>query len=108
MAIYANCTYEFCCIMNVYNIATLSTKLSFLPSLHSVESITYEVAGVSIATGNALVAAIKPLAKATARPGCLSELGGFGGFFDCKAAGYKDPLLVSGTDGVGTKLKVLI
>ena len=50
--------------------------------------------------------AIKPLARATARAGCDAALGGFGGLFDVRAAGYKDPILVSGTDGVGTKLKV--
>jgi phosphoribosylformylglycinamidine cyclo-ligase len=69
---------------------------------------TYADAGVSIAAGNALVRAIAPLAKATARPGATSELGGFGGFFDPKAAGYKDPLLVAANDGVGTKLKLAI
>jgi phosphoribosylformylglycinamidine cyclo-ligase len=69
---------------------------------------TYESAGVSIAAGNALVKAIAPLAKATARPGATSELGGFGGFFDPKAAGYSDPLLVAANDGVGTKLKLAI
>ena len=69
---------------------------------------TYEQAGVSIEAGNALVKAIAPLAKATARPGATSELGGFGGFFDPKAAGYKDPLLVAANDGVGTKLKLAI
>lgn len=69
---------------------------------------TYADAGVSIAAGNALVKAIAPLAKATARPGATSELGGFGGFFDPKAAGYKDPLLVAANDGVGTKLKLAI
>ncbi|MEM6475581.1 MAG: phosphoribosylformylglycinamidine cyclo-ligase [Pseudomonadota bacterium] len=69
---------------------------------------TYEQAGVSIAAGNALVKAIAPLAKATARPGATSELGGFGGFFDPKAAGYTDPLLVAANDGVGTKLKLAI
>ncbi|MEM9501728.1 MAG: phosphoribosylformylglycinamidine cyclo-ligase [Pseudomonadota bacterium] len=69
---------------------------------------TYERAGVSIEAGNALVKAIAPLAKATARPGATSELGGFGGFFDPKAAGYDDPLLVAANDGVGTKLKVAI
>ncbi|OGS53188.1 MAG: phosphoribosylformylglycinamidine cyclo-ligase [Erythrobacter sp. RIFCSPHIGHO2_12_FULL_63_10] len=69
---------------------------------------TYETAGVSIAAGNALVKAIGPLAKATARPGATSELGGFGGFFDPKAAGYTDPLLVAANDGVGTKLKLAI
>jgi phosphoribosylformylglycinamidine cyclo-ligase len=70
--------------------------------------LTYADAGVSIAAGNALVTAIAPLAKATARPGADAELGGFGGFFDLKAAGYDDPLLVAANDGVGTKLKLAI
>jgi phosphoribosylformylglycinamidine cyclo-ligase len=69
---------------------------------------TYADAGVSIAAGNALVKAIGPLAKSTARPGANAELGGFGGFFDLKAAGYSDPLLVAANDGVGTKLKLAI
>src|SRR4051795_4843704 len=72
------------------------------------ESYTYEQAGVSIAAGNALVRAIAPLARATARPGADASLGGFGGFFDLKAAGYRDPLLVAANDGVGTKLKLAI
>ena len=72
------------------------------------ESYTYAKAGVSIEAGNALVKAIGPLAKATARPGADASLGGFGGFFDLKAAGYKDPLLVAANDGVGTKLKLAI
>src|SRR3954471_23952948 len=72
------------------------------------ESYTYAKAGVSIAAGNALVKAIAPLAKATARPGADASLGGFGGFFDLKAAGYNDPLLVAANDGVGTKLKLAI
>ena len=72
------------------------------------ESYTYAKAGVSIEAGNALVKAIAPLAKATARPGANAELGGFGGFFDLKAAGYDDPLLVAANDGVGTKLKLAI
>ena len=63
---------------------------------------------MSIDAGNALVRAIGPLAKSTARPGATSELGGFGGFFDPKAAGYNDPLLVAANDGVGTKLKLAI
>jgi phosphoribosylformylglycinamidine cyclo-ligase len=70
--------------------------------------MTYKDAGVDIAAGNALVKAIAPLARATARPGADAELGGFGGFFDPKAAGYKDPLLVAANDGVGTKLKLAI
>ena len=72
------------------------------------ESYTYAKAGVSIAAGNALVRAIGPLAKSTARPGADAELGGFGGFFDLKAAGYTDPLLVAANDGVGTKVKLAI
>ena len=71
-------------------------------------SYSYAQAGVSIAAGNALVKAIGPLAKATARPGANAELGGFGGFFDLKAAGFKDPLLVAANDGVGTKVKLAI
>ena len=71
-------------------------------------SYTYEQAGVSIAAGNALVKAIGPLVKATARAGADGEIGGFGGFFDPKAAGYSDPLLVAANDGVGTKLKLAI
>ena len=66
------------------------------------DSYTYAKAGVSIATGNALIKRIAPLAKATARPGADASLGGFGGFFDLKAAGYQDPLLVAANDGVGT------
>ena len=72
------------------------------------ESYTYAEAGVDIAAGNALVKAIAPLAKATARPGADAALGGFGGFFDLEAAGYRDPLLVAANDGVGTKLKLAI
>ena len=68
--------------------------------------LTYADCGVDIAAGNSLIDAIKPLAKSTARSGCDAALGGFGGLFDVTAAGYKDPILVSGTDGVGTKLKV--
>jgi len=70
--------------------------------------LTYADAGVSIDAGNALVKAIGPLARSTARPGADAELGGFGGFFDLKSAGYDDPLLVAANDGVGTKLKLAI
>ncbi len=69
---------------------------------------TYAQAGVSIAAGNALVKMIAPLAKSTRRPGADADLGGFGGFFDLRAAGYTDPLLVAANDGVGTKLKLAI
>ncbi|MGD9810169.1 MAG: phosphoribosylformylglycinamidine cyclo-ligase [Sphingobium sp.] len=71
-------------------------------------SYSYAEAGVNIAAGNALVRAIAPLAKATRRPGADADLGGFGGFFDLKAAGFRDPLLVAANDGVGTKLKLAI
>jgi len=74
----------------------------------SEKPMTYAEAGVSISAGNALVKAIGPLAKSTARAGANAELGGFGGFFDLKAAGYRDPLLVAANDGVGTKLKLAI
>jgi phosphoribosylformylglycinamidine cyclo-ligase len=70
--------------------------------------LTYADAGVSIDAGNALVKAIGPLARSTARPGAEAQLGGFGGIFDLKAAGYEDPLLVAANDGVGTKLKLAI
>ncbi len=72
------------------------------------KSRDYRAAGVDIDAGNALVEAIKPLAKATMRPGTDAGLGGFGALFDLKAAGYKDPILVATTDGVGTKLKIAI
>ena len=69
---------------------------------------TYKAAGVDIDAGNALVKRIAPLIAATRRPGADGTVGGFGGLFDLKAAGYADPLLVAGTDGVGTKLKLAI
>jgi phosphoribosylformylglycinamidine cyclo-ligase len=72
------------------------------------QGYTYAKAGVSIEAGNALVRAIAPLAKATRRAGADADLGGFGGFFDLKAAGFTDPLLVAANDGVGTKLKLAI
>jgi len=68
--------------------------------------MTYKGAGVDVAAGDRLVDSIKACAKSTTRNGCTPELGGFGGFFDLRQAGYTDPLLVSGADGVGTKLKV--
>ncbi|MEM1302982.1 MAG: phosphoribosylformylglycinamidine cyclo-ligase [Pseudomonadota bacterium] len=70
--------------------------------------LTYADAGVDIDAGNALVDRIKPAAAATKRSGVMSGLGGFGGLFDLKAAGYSDPILVAATDGVGTKLRIAI
>ncbi|MCC5957459.1 MAG: phosphoribosylformylglycinamidine cyclo-ligase [Natronohydrobacter sp.] len=70
--------------------------------------LSYAQAGVDIDAGNALVEAIKPAAKATTRPGVMAGLGGFGALFDLKGAGYKDPILVAATDGVGTKLRIAI
>lgn len=71
-------------------------------------ALDYRAAGVDIEAGDALVEAIKPLAKATTRAGVMGGLGGFGALFDLKAAGFVDPVLVSTTDGVGTKLKIAI
>ena len=70
--------------------------------------LTYADAGVSIDAGNAMVDEIKPLVRATRRPGADAEIGGFGGLFDLKAAGYSDPILVAANDGVGTKVKIAV
>ncbi len=71
-------------------------------------TISYRDSGVDIDAGNALVHAIKPLVKATRRTGADADLGGFGGLFDLKATGYRDPVLVATNDGVGTKLMIAI
>jgi phosphoribosylformylglycinamidine cyclo-ligase len=70
--------------------------------------LTYAQAGVDIDAGNRMVDLIKPLVRATARPGADAEIGGFGGLFDLKRAGFKDPVLVAANDGVGTKVKIAI
>ncbi|MGV8830703.1 MAG: phosphoribosylformylglycinamidine cyclo-ligase [Devosia sp.] len=70
--------------------------------------LSYKQAGVDIDAGNALVEAIKPAVRSTRRPGADGEIGGFGGVFDLKAAGFVDPVLVAANDGVGTKLKIAI
>jgi phosphoribosylformylglycinamidine cyclo-ligase len=72
------------------------------------KGLSYKDAGVDVSAGNALVKAIQPLARRTARPGSDSGLGGFGALFDLKACGYQDPVLVAANDGVGTKLKIAI
>jgi phosphoribosylformylglycinamidine cyclo-ligase len=71
-------------------------------------SLTYAEAGVDIDAGNSMVERIKPLVRATRRPGADAEIGGFGGVFDLKAAGFVDPVLVAANDGVGTKVKIAI
>src|SRR5512135_1515186 len=70
--------------------------------------LTYADSGVDIDAGNRLVDLIKPMVRATARAGADAEIGGFGGLFDLRAAGFKDPVLVAATDGVGTKVKIAI
>jgi phosphoribosylformylglycinamidine cyclo-ligase len=70
--------------------------------------LTYAQAGVDIDAGNRMVELIKPLVRATARSGAEAEIGGFGGVFDLQRTGFKDPLLVAATDGVGTKVKIAI
>jgi len=74
----------------------------------SDNSLSYADAGVDIDAGNAMVEEIKPLVRATRRPGADAEIGGFGGLFDLRAAGFKDPILVAANDGVGTKVKIAI
>ena len=74
----------------------------------TLDSLSYKDAGVDIDAGNLLIDRIGPMVKATKRPGSGGKIGGFAGLFDLKAAGYDDPLLVSGTDGVGTKLLIAI
>src|SRR5271165_2425827 len=72
------------------------------------KGLTYADSGVDIDAGNRLVDLIKPMVRATARAGADAEIGGFGGLFDLKAAGFKDPVLVAATDGVGTKVMIAI
>ncbi|MCI0736228.1 MAG: AIR synthase related protein, partial [Beijerinckiaceae bacterium] len=74
--------------------------------MQSTKGLTYAAAGVVIDAGNALVEKIKPLARSTRRPGADAEIGGFGGIFDLRAAGFADPVLVAANDGVGTKVKI--
>src|SRR5579863_3054815 len=74
----------------------------------SVTEARYAAAGVDIDAGNRMVELIKPFLRKTARAGADAEIGGFGGLFDLKAAGYSDALLVAATDGVGTKVKIAI
>src|SRR5260221_6865706 len=89
---------------------------SDVTSRHHLESamierkngLTYADSGVDIDAGNRLVDLIKPMVRATARAGADAEIGGFGGVFDLKAAGFKDPILVAATDGVGTQLQIAI
>jgi len=77
-------------------------------AMKNKNGLTYAGAGVDIDAGTAMVEKIKPLVRATRRPGADAEIGGFGGIFDLKAAGFADPVLVAATDGVGTKGKIAI
>lgn len=89
-----------------YQSLEMLIKRAFREQSVATNGLTYESAGVSIEAGNSLVRQIKPFVKATLRPGADGEIGGFGGLFDLKAAGFEDPVLVAGIDGIGTKIKV--
>jgi phosphoribosylformylglycinamidine cyclo-ligase len=86
------------------------SETAFEPAMTdpSRSSLTYSEAGVDIDAGNSMVERIKPFVRATRRPGADAEIGGFGGLFDLKAAGFVDPVLVAANDGVGTKVKIAI
>ena len=84
------------------------TRLPCQAAGTTARPISYRESGVDIDAGNALVEAIKPLARSTRRAGADADLGGFGALFDLKAAGFNDPILVAANDGVGTKLKIAI
>jgi len=89
--------------------ASSAPEASSIPlSEENKNSLSYKDAGVDIDAGNDFIDRIKPLVKRTVRTGADAELGGFGGFFDLKAAGFKDPILVAANDGVGTKVKIAI
>jgi phosphoribosylformylglycinamidine cyclo-ligase len=83
-------------------------KRAIMAKNGKTNGLTYADAGVDIDAGNAMVEQIKPLVRSTRRPGADAEIGGFGGLFDLKAAGFKDPILVAANDGVGTKVKIAI
>jgi phosphoribosylformylglycinamidine cyclo-ligase len=83
-------------------------KRGIIPMQQSRSGLTYRSSGVDIDAGNRMVDLIRPLVRATARAGADTEIGGFGGLFDLKQAGFRDPVLVASTDGVGTKVKVAI
>ena len=91
-----------------YHRFVLKRRMKLMMGDSTQSGLTYADAGVDIDAGNEMVRRIKPLVRETRRPGAAAEIGGFGGLFDLKAAGFKDPILVAANDGVGSKVKIAI
>jgi phosphoribosylamine--glycine ligase / phosphoribosylformylglycinamidine cyclo-ligase len=102
---FPKCIFEKILLIGL-SLVTILTIRAFRKKQDTAIGLTYEAAGVSIEAGNNMVQRIKSLVKATRRPGADGEIGGFGGLFDLKAAGFQDPILVAGIDGIGTKIKI--
>lgn len=108
MTSFAQRTIYACAVFAQQRVALKAKTGYAAPMTNDNSQLSYADAGVSIDAGDALVDRIKPMVALTKRAGVMGSIGGFGGAFDLKAAGYTDPVLISGTDGVGTKLRIAI